>query len=234
MSDVVEISVDGKAMDLFIARPTGHTGARPVVVIMHHKGGIDEFPRERAARLAEAGYLAVVPELYHRTRGQSFDEQMAGLRDPEIIADIDATVDYMATKEAARAKDFAILGHCMGGRLAFLGASTNPRFLATVAYYSGNMFKPWGIPGPTPFERLATLRSPVMGFYGNDDKNPSPADVDKLDAELTRLGVRHDFYRYDQTGHAFQNFANPQGFRPGPAQDSWDKTLRFLGDVLKP
>lgn len=234
MSDMVAISVDGKPMDLFIARPTGHAGARPVVVIMHHKGGIDEFPQERATRLAEAGYLAVVPELYHRTRGQSFDAQMAALSDPEIIADIDATVDYMAAKEAARAKDFAILGHCMGGRLAYLGAATNPRFLASVAYYSGNMFKPWGIPGPTPFERLANLRCPVMGFYGNDDKNPSPADVDKLDAELTRLGVRHDFYRYDKAGHAFQNFANPQGYRPEAAKDSWDKTLRFLGEVLKP
>ena len=78
------------------------------------------------------------------------------------------------------------------------------------------------------------MHCPVLGFFGNDDKNPSPADVDKLDAELTRLGTRHNFHRYDQTGHAFQNFANPGSFRPGPAEDSWNKTLRFFNEELKP
>ena len=234
MSEFVELMVGHQPMDLLVARPQGYIGARPVVVIMHHKGGIDEFPRERATRLAEAGYLAVVPELYHRMRGQTTDKQLAGLRDPEIIADIDATVDYARATENARAEDFAILGHCLGGRLAFLGATTNRRFRAAVAYYSGNMFKPWGLPSPTPFERLIDLHCPVMGFFGNDDVNPSAADVDRIDGELTRLGKQHIFHRYDQTGHAFQTFTNAQGFRPGPAKDSWDKTLQFLGDILKP
>jgi carboxymethylenebutenolidase len=234
MSDFVQIQVDGQPMRLFVARPQGFAGARPAVIIMHHKGGIDEFPRDRATRLAEAGYLAAVPDLYHRMPGKSVDEQLAGLRDPEIIADIGAAVDYLTATEKARAGGLAILGHCMGGRLAFLGAAADPRFRAAVAYYSGNMFKPWGTSGPTPFERLAEIRCPVLGFFGNEDKNPSPADVDRLDAELTRLGARHEFHRYDQAGHAFQNFANPPGFRPGPAADSWDKTLRFLADELKP
>lgn len=234
MNDFVQVMVDGQPMQLFVARPTGSSAPRPAVVIMHHKGGIDEFPRNRATRLAQAGYIAAVPELYHRMPGKTPDEQLAGLRDPEIIADIAATVDYLIEKETVRADGIAILGHCMGGRLAFLGASVDRRFRAAVAYYSGNMFKPWGIPGPTPFERLGDLKCPVIGFFGNDDKNPSPADVDKLDAELTRLGVRHTFHRYDGAGHAFQNFAAPQSFRPGPAEDAWNKTLQFLADELKP
>lgn len=234
MNDFAQALVDGSPMRMFVARPENFSGARPAVLIMHHKGGIDEFPRDRAARLAQAGYLAAVPDLYHRAPGKTPDEQLAGLRDPEIIADIAATVDYLTAKENAKTDGLAILGHCMGGRLAFLGASVDRRLRAVVAYYSGNMFKPWGIPGPTPFERLGELHCPVLGFFGNDDKNPSPADVDKLDAELTRLGTRHTFHRYDQAGHAFQNFANPGGFRPGPAEDSWNKTLRFFNEELKP
>lgn len=234
MTEWVEARVQGEAMALFVARPPNLNSPRPVVVIMHHKGGIDEFPRERAERLAAAGYLAVVPDLYHRAPGKTADEQLAGLRDPEIIADIAATVDHMTAKEKARPRDLAILGHCMGGRLAFLGAAADRRFCAAVAYYSGNMFKPWGTLGPTPFERLSEITCPILGFFGNDDKNPSPADVDRLDRELTRLGLRHEFHRYDGTGHAFQNFANPQGFRPGPAQDSWERTLGFLAAELKP
>lgn len=233
MTDFVQAAVGGHPMNIFIARPST-PGPRPAVLIMHHKGGIDEFPRDRAARLAQAGYVAAVPDLYHRMPGKTPDEQLAGLKDPEIIADIAATADYVLAKENARADGLAILGHCMGGRLAYLGASVDSRFRAMVAYYSGNMFKPWGIPSPTPFERLKDLRAPVMGFYGNDDKNPSPADVDKLDAELTRLGVRHSFHRYDGAGHAFQNFAAPASHRQAAADDSWAKTLRFLGDELKP
>lgn len=232
MSDFVQVQVEGRAMNVLVARPTGFAEPRPVVVLMHHKGGIDEFPRERADRLAEAGYLCAVPDVYHRT--PDAPDKLAGLRDPEIIADIGATVDYVAAHENARTEGFAIMGHCLGGRLAFLGAAADPRCRAAVAYYSGNMFKPWGISGPTPFERLKDLRCPVVGFFGNDDKSPSPADVDRLDAELTRLGVHHVFHRYDETGHAFQNFANRESFRPGPAADAWDKTLRFLAEELKP
>lgn len=233
MSDFAQTVVNGSPMKVLIAKPAG-SGPWPAVLIMHHKGGIDEFPRDRAERLAQAGYLAAVPELYHRVPGKTVDEQLASLNDSEIIADIAATIDHVTAKESARSDRLAILGHCMGGRLAFLGASVDSRFRAAVAYYSGNMFKPWGISGPTPFERLGTLRCPVMGFFGNDDKNPAPADVDKIEKELTRLGVRHTFYRYDGAGHAFQNFSAPPSFRPGPADDSWNKTLRFFGDALKP
>lgn len=232
MSDYVKTDVSGESMKVLVARPTGSGGPWPVIALMHHKGGIDEFPRAHAERLAREGYIVAVPELYHRTPGLPPDQALRALRDPEIIADIAATLDLVAATENVRPGANAILGHCMGGRLAFLGAIADRRFRAAVAYYSGNMFTPWGGDGPSPFERLGELHCPVAGFYGNEDKNPSPADVDKIDAELTRLGIRHTFHRYDKTGHAFQNFANAEGYRPAAAEDAWQKTLRFLADEL--
>jgi carboxymethylenebutenolidase len=73
----------------------------------------------------------------------------------------------------------------------------------------------------------------VIGFFGRDDTNPSPADVDRIDAELTRHGKPHEFHRYDGAGHAFLNFANAERYRPDQAKDAWAKMLDFLDRHLK-
>ena len=63
-----------------------------------------------------------------------------------------------------------IIGHCMGGRMALLGASTHDVFKACVPYYPGNMFKAWSDDGPPPFELLGQIKGSVLGFFGNDDQ----------------------------------------------------------------
>jgi carboxymethylenebutenolidase len=94
------------------------------------------------------------------------------------------------------------------------------------------MFKVWGKGKTPPFQLLSGIRGPVIGFFGNDDKNPSPDDVTKIDAELTRLGKAHEFHRYDGAGHAFQNFVRPEQYREAAEKDSWARTLAFLKTAL--
>lgn len=215
-------------MDIYVGVPDGK-GPFPGVVVMFHKNAIDAFTKDRVDRLAAAGYVAAAPNLYHR-RPADEDEtaKMTSLKDVEILTDVQATVEHFSTMPTVRSDRLAILGHCMGGRMAFLGAAANSSFRAAVIHYCGNMFKPWGDGVPTPFERLSGLKGPVIGFFGNDDKNPSPDDVTKIDRELTRLGVRHEFHRYDGAGHAFQNFVRADVHRPAAADDSWKKALAFL------
>lgn len=93
-------------------------------------------------------------------------------------------------------------------------------------FYSGNTFGRIGAP-PPPMERLESIEAPVMGFFGNDDKNPSPADVDRISALLTALGKEHEFFRYDGTGHAFMG-SNPQKFRENSARDAWTRAVKFI------
>jgi carboxymethylenebutenolidase len=73
----------------------------------------------------------------------------------------------------------------------------------------------------------------MIGFFGLDDTNPSPADVDTIDAELSRHGKTHEFHRYEGAGHAFLNFTNADRYRPSQAKDAWEKMLAFLGRHLK-
>lgn len=232
MSQMESVTVDGSPMDVYVGIPSG-SGPHPAVIVAHHRGGIDDFTKDRVDKLAAAGFAAAAPDLFHRTpKDADSDTKMANRKDPEIKADVNATVELLKGKGEVDGGKIAIMGHCMGGRVAFLGASTNPAITASIIYYSGNMFTPLGVEGPSPFDELKGLNGPVIGFFGNEDQNPSPDDVKKLSAELDKLGKPHEFHAYDGAGHAFQNFLAPS-FRPEAEKDSWEKTLAFLGKQFK-
>ena len=119
----------------------------------------------------------------------------------------------------------------MGGRAVYLMSAVNPDIKAGVMYYGSDPFHSWG-DGPSPFERTKDIHCPIMGHFGEDDKNPSPADMRKLDAELTRLGKAHEFHSYANAAHAFANFGSP-GYREHAAKASWPRTFGFFAKHLK-
>ena len=189
MSEVTSIKVDGEPMDIYLDRPDA--GAPwPAIVLTYHREGIDDFTKWVARQYAQAGYLVAVPEVSHRIPAEvPLHDRKQHLRDPQIVADIAATVAYLKTRPDVVADRLAIAGHCMGGHILFVAACALPDFACAVACYPTGMFETWGGTA-TPFEQLGRLNCPVIGFFGNDDRNPSPQDADKLDAELTRLRHR--------------------------------------------
>jgi len=218
-------------MRIYVGEPNGE-GPHPAIVLTFHRGGMDSFTIESVDRLATAGFFTVAPDFYHRKNGMAPDEAVKFRLDENVIFDIRATVNYIDSSKNANPSLMAIMGHCMGGRTAYLGASVlSDRFKLCVPFYSGGVFSPWG-EGPSVFDRFGDLKSIVYGFYGNDDKNPSPADVNKFDARLTELGVEHKFYRYDGAGHAFQNTVNTENYRPKQSEDAWEKVIMHLKDHL--
>jgi carboxymethylenebutenolidase len=232
MAQYEEIRVDGVPMRILYAAPAVR-GPHPAIVIMFHRDAFDAFTHKLADDLAAKGYVAAAPDVYHWPPVAATPRENPLPRDPGIIKDVAATVDWLGKRADVDMKRLGIMGHCMGGRMSFVGASNHPAFRACVVYYGGNMFVAWSDDGPTGFEMLKGLRCPVAGFFGNDDQNPSPADVDRIDAELSRLGIEHSFHRYDGAGHAFQNFISEQRYRPEPTRESWKKTIEFLDRTLK-
>lgn len=223
------IEVEGRTMRLYRDHPaTGGPG--PGVVVIQHGPGVDRFVEDRVEDLARHGYVAAAPDLYHRQPQDGADmmTRIGRLRDPEILADVDATIDHLRRGPDPRVTDLAVLGFCMGGRVTYLLAGARPAaWKAAGVFYGGNIMRAWG-DGPTPFDLTRHIACPVIGLFGAEDTNPSPADVDRIDAELTRFGTPHQFHRYDGAGHAFLNFLSAERHRPGPAADAWARTLDFL------
>jgi len=233
MGTMAQIRVQDSTMDVYVDGPERKTPG-PAIILMYHRGGIDEFTKHVVGRLVTAGYLVAAPEISHRCPQEiPIADRKALLKDAEVVADIEATLAYLRSRPDVAADQIAVMGHCMGGRVALLAAGSLPAaFRAAIAYYGGSVEKSWGNEGPTPMERLRNIRCPVIGFFGDKDVHPSPQIVDQIDAELTRHGVPHHFYRYPDVGHGFQNPARKTPEERQAAEDSWAKTFAFLRKVL--
>jgi carboxymethylenebutenolidase len=221
------VPVEDGDMRCYIATSAGRAPAPGVVVCMHAPG-VDPFIQDIVGRLGKAGFAAIAPDLYHRDPATDDDPliRMGRLRDHLILRDLSAATSYLRGLPQVDRKRVGSIGFCMGGRIAYLHAASDPGLGIAVVFYGGNILVSWG-DGPSPFERTADIACPVLGLFGQEDKNPSPADVTRIDEELTRLGKPHEFHSYAGAGHAFLNFTRPS-YRPEAAADAWEKCLSAL------
>jgi len=225
------LDVDG-SMRCYMTEPAG-TGPFPAVVVIMHAGGVDEFVRTMTDRIAEAGFVGLAPDLYHREDPNSSDDpltRMGRLRDANIVRDVQAALAHLGTLSNVRAGRTGITGFCMGGRVAYLMAAHSPELKAAVVFYGGNTMRPWG-EGPAPFDLSERIGCPVLGLFGEEDGNPNPADVAKIDAELTRLGKPHEFHSYAGAGHGFMAEGRPN-HRPEAADDAWRRCTGWFDRFL--
>ncbi len=222
-------------MDMYAALPDS-SGPHPAVVIAFHVGGLDDFDRKMADQLAEAGFVAVVPDLFHRFSKEVMDgprlDRLGHLKDADIIADMNAAVDFLTANSAIDNDRIGVTGFCMGGRISWLMAASNQIFKCTVPFYGGNIMGNWG-PGDTPFSMANNINCPMLFHFGAEDGNPSVADRDTFDAELKRLGKDFEFHTYDGAGHAFMDHTNPDRYHEASAAAAWPRTIDFFNNHLK-
>jgi carboxymethylenebutenolidase len=231
-----KVQVGEQSMNLYASIPVG-SGPFPAVVIAQHAGGVDKFIQSTADRLAEEGYAAVAPDLFHRVPDDILSklaplEKLKQLGDPEIVADINATVDFLRHHPAIDRNRLGITGFCMGGRVVWLAVATNPHFNAAVPYYGGNIMVPWGDSDKSPYDLSSGINCPILFHFGEIDANPSQADMSKLDAELTRLSIRHQFHTYPGADHAFMDHTGGR-YRKDADDVSWPRTLEFFATHLQ-
>lgn len=226
MLETIQIVVDGSPMDMLVATPAGDE-PRPGILLSHYQHGLGPFTRHNAERLALEGYVVVAPDHYHHTPDEpDLKLRKLGLIDTRLIADMKAATAYLRAHPGTISERTAIMGHCMGGRQALLGAATVPGFRCAIDCYGGGVLRAQG-PGPTMFERLSGITCPVAGFFGVNDTNPPPEDVRKVEAELKRIGVTTDFHIYENTGHAFMD-PDQTRYVEASASDAWTRILDFL------
>ena len=232
------VSVRGERMEVLMFDPEGRDGNPGLIVCQHipkAHAGLESDPWQIGVgeRLAKAGYAVAMPFLFHWwPSDEDIDVKRREFRDDWTVADLAAAYDALRNREGVDGARIAIIGHCWGGRVAWLGACHNSNLKAAVVLYGGRIKLSMADNASPPIELADRIPCPVLGIFGNEDQNPSPADVDDLDAALTEAGVVHEFQRYDGAGHGFQDDSNAERYRAAQANDAWEKIHDFLARVL--
>jgi carboxymethylenebutenolidase len=212
---------DGKTCPGYLATPKTGSGA-PGFVCIQEWWGLNDQIKKTADRLAEAGYRALVPDLYRGKLAKAADEAnhlMANLNFPDAAEqDIRGAVQYL--KQSS--KKVAVGGFCMGGALTILSAARVAEMDAGACFY--------GIPDLAAAE-LKKIKIPLICHFANQDGWITPTKVNGLEAALKQSKSQFEIYRYDAQ-HAFMNEARPEVYDPASAKQAWDRTLDFLKKAL--
>ena len=215
---------DGKTVNGYLAEPAGKQDA-PGVVVIQEWWGLDDEVKSVADRLANAGYRALVPDLYRgklALEAKEAEHLMGDLNFGDAAGqDIRGAVQYL---KATGSSKVAVTGFCMGGALTVLAACNVPELDGTVVWY--------GYP-PLEYVDAKVITKPMMAHWAIHDDFFAISGVDQLDAKLNDAGVVHEFYRYDAK-HAFANPKSdsrglpPLQYNAEAAKLAWDRTLDFL------
>jgi len=227
------VTIDQSPMGLYLCQPEG-TGPFPAIIVGQNQDGVAAFTQEMTRRIAEAGYIGIAPQFYHREGEPKTPEDTANIkntrRDVNVISDIKATIHFLKGCATADTSRLGVVGFCMGGRIAFLAAAACDSFKAAVDFYGGGAYQQWG-DRPAPATLAADVSCPVQGHFGALDKNPPPDEMRRLGAELTKLGKPYEFFFYDDAPHGF-NRSGWKGYRPEADATSWARTLEFFSRHL--
>ncbi|MGH7774522.1 MAG: dienelactone hydrolase family protein [Candidatus Binatia bacterium] len=236
------VTIHGANKDVinaYFARPLG-TGPFPGMVVIHHAPGWDEWYRECTRKFAHHGYAAISPNLYCRESHGTPEDVGAkvrgagGVPDDHVVGDVEGSMRYLRSLPYINGK-VGVFGTCSGGRNAFLVACRVKGFDAAVECWGGRvvMSKEELTPKQpvAPIDYTRDLSCPLLGLFGNDDKSPSPEQVNQHEAELKRHGKNYEFHRYDGAGHGFFYYDRP-AYRQEQAVDGWKKILAFLPKYL--
>lgn len=238
---VIEESViipGGKELPAFQARPS-EEGPHPAVVIVFEIFGLNDHIRSVAHRLAESGYVALVPDFFRHDPSPYDDfagarRVASSLSDVGAMEDIGAAFDYLEKQSFVTAGKTGTIGFCMGGRLAFLAACHHPnRIRACVDFYGARMSGGGVHSGHTmvPLNDAPELSCPVQFFFGAEDHFIPPEEIDKVRERMTSLSKSFDIQIYEGAGHGF--FCEQRASHQAEAAtDAWSRTLKFLHEQL--
>ncbi|MBE6016533.1 MAG: dienelactone hydrolase family protein [Lachnospiraceae bacterium] len=231
---------DGKPIHAYYSRPITEKEV-PGIVLIPHMPGWDEWCRETARRFTAHGYSVLCPNIYE-DYGDGTPAEVAArakesgmVPDKDVMGDVKGSLAFLHNQANANGK-VGVIGMCSGGRHTFLAAATLDGVDAAVDCWGGGVVASPDQLTPArpvaPIDYAVGLGCPLLGIFGNDDKNPKPEDVDKLEEVLKSLGKEYEFYRYDGAGHGIWYYDKPM-YRQEQAMDSWDRVLEFFERYLK-
>jgi carboxymethylenebutenolidase len=217
---------------VYEASPADATAA---VIVLHEAFGVTDHIADVVRRAADVGYHAIAPDLFHRSGGgvapygdlQAAANYFSSMTDDGVLADVTACIDHLIALGFTTDR-IGVVGFCFGGRAAFLTAARR-QLGAAVTLYGGGIVTPNPfLPFPALTDDVATMKTPWIGLYGEEDHGIPQADVDALEAALVgACPVDHRIVRYAGAGHAFHNDQLPS-YHEEAAKAAWSEGLQWL------
>jgi len=231
----VSFAVNGAQVYAYRAAPQGRTGL-PVVLVVSEIFGVHEHIADVCRRLAQAGYLAIAPDLFARQGdpmaygevAKLMSELIAKVPDAQVMADLDGAVQS-AGAHGGDLNKVAITGFCWGGRITWLYAAHGP-VKAGVAWYGRLVGQASALNPKHPVDIAAILKAPVLGLYGEKDGGIPLDTVDRMKAALkegSAAAKASEFVIYPDAPHAFHADYRPS-YRQDAAQDGWRRMLGWF------
>ncbi len=214
---------DGETLMGYLARPAD-ADPQPAVVVIQEWWGLDNHIQDVTRRFAQAGFVALAPDLYHGTVVSEPDEArklVMELDMQEAVREIQQAIGFLLEQDYVAGPKVGIVGFCMGGGLALQTALTEENLGAVVAFY-GQPLSP---------EQARAVKTPVLGLYGAEDTGIPVNSVRAMEAALEEAGVENEFHIYAGAAHAFFNDTR-QSYNPDAAADAWSHTLAWFRDHL--
>jgi carboxymethylenebutenolidase len=212
----------------FLAMPSDAAEPLPGIIVIHEWWGLNDNIKSMTRRLAAEGYVALAVDLYGGSTADTPEKAQklmaAVVSDPDAArANLKQAYDYL--DKYALAPRIGSIGWALGGGWSLQTALMLPDDLDAMVMYYGQ------IAGSEP--QLATLGMPMLGFFGGLDDSIPVRDVQQFRQTLFKLGKPVEILIYPNAKHGF---ANPSdgNYDEKAANDTWQKTLTFFAENLKP
>jgi carboxymethylenebutenolidase len=227
LHDKVTLKIsDGSKMDCYVARLRDEE-PRPGLIVLQEAFGVNEHIRDVTERFGRQGFVAIAPELYHRTAPgfegdynnfESVRPHATALKREGVDADLHAAFDWLQAQDSVKKNDTSCVGYCMGGRVAVAANAILP-LKAAVSYYGTNI--------QDSLDRVANLHGPHLFFWGDKDQHIPPEQRAAVISGLKQAGKTYTNVEFSDAGHGFFCDMRP-AYAQAAARQSWALTLEFL------
>lgn len=213
----------------YLAEPA--SGSGPGLIVVQEWWGLDDGIKGMVDRLAELGFVALAPDLYHgelagHTEMDKAGELMNSLPPERAAADMSGAVDALLALDSVASDGVGVVGFCMGGMLSFVLAALRPDAVKAVVPFYGY---PAGDGGPD----LAAIDAAIQGHFAETDDFFPPSGVHELQLELQGLGKQAELTVHAGTGHAFMSPHDAlDTYDEQLAESIWPRFTSFLHDTL--
>jgi len=204
--------------DGFLAFPA--TGNGPGVLVLHAWWGLNDTMKAFCARLAESGFVAFAPDLYHGKVADNIADAetlVNALDTDRAMADIADATMFLNERAGHADRGLAVIGFSLGANCALDLAVADPEHIRFVVLFYG-----------TGGGDFSSSKAAYLGHFAEHDAFEPQSSVDHLEDSLRHAGRPVTFYRYSDTGHWFFEPDRPQAFNQAAASLAWDRTLAFL------